>query len=442
MDREEIYEKIEDMADGLYEKIRDIRQDFHKYAEPGWLEVRTSSLIAKRLTELGYEVLVGKDVCAENGRMGLVSEETFEKEYERAVSQGADMEFAPLMKNGFTGVIGILKNGDGPVIGLRFDIDALYVTEKESGDHRPYREGFASVNKGYMHACGHDGHAAMGLGVAEILMSIKNELRGTIKLLFQPAEEGVRGAKAIVDHGHLDDVQYLIGSHISSGDGYSGDIIPGSHGALATTKFDVIYKGKAAHAGAAPQEGKNVMLGVAAAVSNLYGIPRTGLGASRINVGTLTAGTGRNVIPDYAKMQVEVRGETSEINTYMEDYAFRIVKSAAQMHDLKCEIVKMGAAFTIYSDKRMIENIKNSCANLKSVELSDTDSMNLGGSEDFSYMMKRVQDNGGIATFMRILSPLGDVPHGTGFDFDEKALVAGMKAFSAAVFDLSNLSAI
>lgn len=437
MDKSDVYKKIEDEADQLYEKTRDTRQDFHKYAEPGWLEIRTSSIIARRLTALGYEVLVGKDVCAEEDRMGLLPAETFEKEYDRAVSQGADMEFAPKMKNGFTGVIGILRNGEGPVIGLRFDIDALYVTEKETGDHRPYREGFASVNKGYMHACGHDGHAAMGLGVAEILMSIKEELHGTIKLFFQPAEEGVRGAKAMVDHGHLDDVQYLIGSHISPADGYSGDIIPGSHGALATTKFDVIYKGRAAHAGASPQEGKNVMLGVAAAVSNLYGIPRTGLGASRINVGTLTAGTGRNVIADYAKLQVEVRGETSEINKYMEDYAFRIVRAAAQMHDLECEIVKMGAAFTIHSDEDMIRNIKNSCANLKSVKLSDTDSMNLGGSEDFSYMMKRVQDNGGIATFMRVLSPLGDVPHGTGFDFEEEALVAGMKVFSAAVYDLA-----
>ena len=102
--------------------------------------------------------------------------------------------------------------------------------------------------------------------------------------IFQPAEEGVRGARAIVEQGHLDDVDYLIGSHITPADNYEGDVIPGAYGALATTKIDVVYHGRAAHAGSAPEKGKNVMLGVAAAISNLYSIPRNGKGASRVNV--------------------------------------------------------------------------------------------------------------------------------------------------------------
>lgn len=437
MQDKEVYKFIESLADGSYDNAIKTRRDFHKYAEPGWAEVRTSSIIVRRMKELGYEVLVGEEVCAKSGMMGLLSDEAFEAEYERAVNEGADMEFAPRMKNGFTGVIGILKNGEGPTVALRFDIDALYMNENNTDDHRPYREGFASLNHDYMHACGHDGHAAMGLCVSEILMKIRDELHGTVKLIFQPAEEGVRGARAIVEHGHLDDVDYLIGSHITPIDGYEGDIIPGAYGSLATTKMDVEFFGKAAHAGSAPQKGKNVMLGVAAAISNLYSIPRNGMGASRINVGTVHAGTGRNVIADYAKMQIEVRGETSEINSYMEDYAKRVIKSAAEMHELKYNIKLMGSAITIQSDDVLVKRIRKVCEkNLKSVRLTKEDYMHLGGSEDFSLMMKRVQDNGGIATFLRVLSPLGDVPHGTGFDFDEKCLIAGIKVFSASVYDL------
>ncbi len=434
---ENVYKQIEELSDSLYEKVKNIRRDFHKYAEPGWLEIRTSSIIARRLNELGYKVLIGKDVCSASGRMGLVSDEIFEKEYERAVKQGADTSYASEMKNGFTGVIGILNNGEGPVTALRFDIDALYILEDSTENHRPFREGFSSVNRGYMHACGHDGHAAMGLGVAEVLMHIKDFLHGTVKLIFQPAEEGVRGAKSIVDKGHLDDVDFLLGSHITSKEGYNQDVIPGSYGALATTKFDVFFHGRAAHAGAEPQNGKNVMLGVAAAISNLYSIPRTGLGASRINVGTVKAGTGRNVIADFAKMEIEVRGETSEINDYMEEYALRIIKAAAEMHGLTYEAKKMGAAFSMHSDKEMTDIIKTSCINnLKSVKVTDVDEIKMDGSEDFSYMMKRVQDNGGKASFMRVLSELGDVLHGSGFDFEEQSLIAGIKVFSATVYNI------
>ena len=435
--QDEIYRFIENTADEMYEETVKFRRDFHTYPEPGWAEVRTSSLIAKRLTELGYRVLTGDEVCERSAMMGLLSEETFAEEYERAVAEGADMEFAPKMKNGYTGVIGILENGEGPVVALRFDIDALYMTENHTEDHRPYREGFASKNIPYMHACGHDGHAAMGLGVAKILMQIRDKLHGTVRLIFQPAEEGVRGAKAIVAHGHLDGVDYLLGSHISPIEGFNGDIVPGAYGSLATTKMDVEFYGKAAHAGSAPEKGKNVMLGVATAISNLYGIPRNGEGASRINVGSVRAGSGRNVIADYAKMQIEVRGETSEINEYMEEYAKRIIKAAAQMHDLKEKITLMGSAITIQSDEELVQRVRKNCEkNLKTVKLSDKDYMHLGGSEDFSFMLKRVQDNGGQATFLRVLSPLGDVPHGTGFDFDERCLTAGIKVFAASVYDL------
>ena len=210
-----VYDQIKELADGIQNDLVACRRDFHKYAETGWLEMRTSSIIARKLTELGYEVLTGDQVCKKDARMGVPSDEVLEQQYQRAVEQGADPEFVQRTRGGMTGVIGILRCGEGPTVAMRFDIDALGVIEETDADHLPAREGFGSVNPGFMHACGHDGHATIGLGVARVLMAIRDQLHGTVKLIFQPAEEGVRGAKAIVENGHLDGVQYLIGSHIT-----------------------------------------------------------------------------------------------------------------------------------------------------------------------------------------------------------------------------------
>lgn len=170
----DIYEQITKMADEMSGDLTTQRRDFHKFAEKGWFEMRTSSIIARRLTDMGFdEVLVGDQVCKKEARMGVPSDEELEAQYERAVAQGADPEFVPFTKGGMTGVVGILHCGEGPTVAMRFDIDALGVIEEKDASHRPANEGFGSVNEGFMHACGHDGHATIGLGVAKVLMSIR-----------------------------------------------------------------------------------------------------------------------------------------------------------------------------------------------------------------------------------------------------------------------------
>ena len=250
-----MYQKIIEYAEALDKISRERRRDFHRYPETAWLEMRTSAVIAKVLTELGYEVLTGKDVCLESSRLGVPSSEELKEHAERALLQGAPAEYlTEEMRAGFTGVIGILRCGEGPVTALRFDIDALGLTEDENVNHRPFAEGFASRNPGMMHGCGHDGHAAIGLGVAEVLMKIKDGLHGTVKLIFQPGEEGAKGACAIVAHGHLDDVDYFAGTHIApTGGPDDGDVTPGTWGSLATSKYDVYFEGQAAHAGGFPE---------------------------------------------------------------------------------------------------------------------------------------------------------------------------------------------
>ena len=433
----DIYEQIIKQTDAIADDLTAQRRDFHKYAEKGWFEMRTSSIIARKLTDLGYEVLVGDQVCKRDSRMGVPSEEELDKQYERAVAQGADPEFVKYTKGGMTGVIGILRCGEGPTVAMRFDIDALGVFEEHDSCHRPAREGFASVNEGFMHACGHDAHATIGLGVAKVLMSIKDSLHGTVKLIFQPAEEGVRGAKAIVDNGHLDGVNYLIGSHVTdTEDGDPAVVIPGSYGSLATTKYDVVFRGQAAHAGGSPELGKNVMLAVGTAILNLYAIPRHSAGASRVNVGTVVAGSGRNVIADEAKMEIEVRGETTEINQFMEEYAVNIIENAAKMHGCTAEMKLMGSAYSLTSDEALMERVKKVCEEHLHMPVSSQLTTKSGGSEDVSYMMRRVQEQGGQATFMRVLTKEAGPGHSRIFDVDEKVLPNAVKIFCGTVYDI------
>lgn len=433
-----VYGQITKLADEMAEDLVAIRRDFHKFAESGWFEMRTSSIIARKLTEMGVdEVLVGDQVCNKDARMGVPDEEALEKSYARAVEQGGDPEFLPYTKGGMTGVIGIIHCGEGPTVAMRFDIDALGVIEEQDPSHRPAAEGFASVNYGMMHACGHDGHATIGLGVAKTLLAIRDQLHGTIKLIFQPAEEGVRGAKSIVENGHLDDVDFLIGSHLSNKkEDNPAVVIPGSHGSLATTKYDVYFHGVSAHAGGSPEKGKNVMLAVATAIMNLYAIPRHSGGMTRINVGTVNAGSGRNVIADVAKMEIELRGETTEINDYVVEYATNVIEAAAKMHGCTYEMKVMGSAQSLTSDQALMDRIRRVCEKELYLPVSDITSSRNGGSEDVSYMMTRVQSHGGQATFMRALTPESAPGHNRRFDFDEKALPTTVKIFCGAVYDI------
>ncbi|MFA9422420.1 MAG: amidohydrolase [Sedimentibacter sp.] len=435
-----MYRKIIDLSNKIEKKTIDQRRDFHKYAESGWFEMRTSSIIAGKLADMGYKVITGPDVCEADAMMGLPTEHELKEHYQWAKDNGADERFLEPTKFGFTGVIGIMDCGEGPTVAMRFDIDALGVIESMDEEHFPYKHGFSSVNDGVMHACGHDGHASIGLGVAEILMNIRESLHGKVKLIFQPAEEGVRGARAIVKKGHLDDVDYLLASHISESDDEDdsdSDLITGSYGSLATSKFDIYFHGKSAHAGGSPEKGDNVMLSVATAILNLQAIPRHSDGITRINVGKVEAGTGRNVIPDQAKMEIEVRGETSEINDYVEEYALRIIKAAAQMHNSSYEIKRMGSAQSLNSDDDLALKIRDICnKNLIEIKLSDKLKSKNSGSEDVSYMMKKVQENGGQATFMRTLTTITDEAHSRTFNFDEEVLAKGIKIFSIITYDV------
>lgn len=433
-------DRINRLAAEIEDKVIARRRDFHKHAEVGWTEFRTASLVARHLADLGYQVRAGRQVLRDEERMGLPPTEVLQSCWQRARAQGGDPAYLEAVKGGFPAVVGVLPRqeslaqGRGPTVGLRFDMDALDLVESQDPGHRPAREGFASVNEGAMHACGHDAHAAIGLGVAQVLARLADEIRGTVKLIFQPAEEGVRGAKAMVAAGVVDDVDYLLGHHLYSG-WEVGQIDPGRSGFLATTKFDAVFVGAAAHAGGVPNEGKNAMLAAATAVLNLHAIPRHKEGKTRINVGRLVAGSGRNIIPDRAHLAVETRGGSTELNEYVFGYALRVLEAAAAMHDCSLQLRAMGGAESADSDPALAERVAEAAHDLGGFHLREPEPG--GGSEDFTYMMARVQERGGLATNVGLGADLGGWGHHTAeFDIDERALAPAVALLAAVTLDL------
>ena len=426
--------RIRALTSEVTESLIADRRDFHRYAETGWCELRTASLIARRLTDLGLDVRVGRDVIDEASRMGVPAPADLAAALVRARAQGADAEFLEVVRDGFTGVVATLGRGDGPTIGLRFDIDALDLVESHSSGHRPWIDGFASVNDGAAHACGHDGHAAIGLGLARVLTGLQDSLRGTVKLIFQPAEEGVRGAKAMVMAGVVDDVDLMLGLHLYSG-WPVGQVAPGKGGFLATTKLDALLTGEAAHAGANPQGGQNAMLAAATAVLNLHAIPRHRDGVTRINVGRLVAGQGRNVIAPSAELVLETRGATKALNGYMVASVTRVLEAAAAMYGCSLEIRHMGGAQSATSDPLLAGRVGEIVGRLPDLGLRPRDSG--GGSEDYTYMMRRVQERGGLATSIGFGADIGGFGHHTAeFDFDEAALPLAVRLLADTVVDL------
>ncbi|GHS93250.1 aminobenzoyl-glutamate utilization protein A [Synergistales bacterium] len=418
-----------------------LRRDFHKYPESAWTEFRASAIIASYLNRLGYRQLsLGLDNIDPQSVMGRPDEAEIDRQIERAKAQlpescadGAD--FIDKMQR-YPGVVGVLNTGkDGPVISLRFDIDCVDVNETVLPEHRPNKECFASVNARLDHACGHDAHTAIGLGLAKSLIEKKDELRGEIRLIFQPGEEGCRGAYAMTQKGVVDGSDYFLSLHIGTGVP-SGSFALNSHGHLCTTKFDACFTGRAAHAAGAPQEGKNALLAAATAAISLHAIAPHSEGSMRVNVGALSAGTGRNVIADHAVMKAETRGETQDIADYVYKRACEVINGAAAMYETEAEIIKMGSATDADGDAALAERVG---AVIRKSDLfgSILNDVPATGSEDATWMMRRVQEQGGQALYMVLGSDITAPHHNGSFDIDENAMINGVRALDIIVDELA-----
>lgn len=409
----------------LFEELKKLRREFHSIAESGFLEFQTTLKIVSYLKEYGYEdIRYGKSI--HSVRMGLPNQNDIKTHIEGIHIKPSDKLEAEVFE-GYTGALAVLDfKRMGPTIAFRFDIDANKGLEQKSIEHRPYVEGFVSKNDGAMHSCGHDGHIAIGLMLAKTLKENSKSLCGKILFIFQPAEEGVRGAKSLVDSKILEGVDYLFSGHIGFGVP-KGEIVCGVTGFLGTTKIDIDFFGCASHAGANPEKGKNALLAACTTTLCVHTMCQYGEGMSRVNVGVLKGGSDRNIIADFARIEMELRGDTQSINDDLKKRIEEAVKGCAYTYgvDYKMEIVGQAPAYNTY-DGAFVDYISDIVRN-RGINVKK--GMRFGASEDITYMFERVIEKRGKCMYLLFGTELYGEHHANNFDFDEEVLEHAFYAY-------------
>ncbi|WP_294900311.1 M20/M25/M40 family metallo-hydrolase [uncultured Eubacterium sp.] len=448
------------------------RRLFHKYPEPGWLTFFATIYIAEHLENAGYTVSVGREILKDEVLMDGPTEDEimhWEKRAaklatEQGISEDKVAAWMARMDHR-TGVVAILDTKrEGKTKAFRFDMDALTVAESMDTDRVPVQEQFVSQHPGISHACGHDGHMALGLTFAEYVAeqydklvqyaenvsrqyckampcvddvskqkSVRNkqenisaEMCGRYMFIFQPAEEGVRGAFAFRHQWNFGKIDELYCCHI--GFAPEDTFVAGAKGFLATSKFDVTFTGKSAHAGLAPERGRNALLAAAKATMDMQAFPRPDTGIMRLNVGKLEAGEARNTIPAHAKMIVETRGETGELNTYMKEQAFLCIQKAAKQYGVTYEVQFQGESVSAASDEALSQKVQTVARRIGcfSDYLLTKD---FGASDDGAVFMDMVQQQGGQAVYMLLGTKIKGLHHESVFDFDETVLEKGFELY-------------
>ena len=411
-----------------HDRLIELRREFHRHPELAWREFWTTARIVEELRRIGVDELhVGRDALAD-GRLAVPDPDEIEPWLENAREAGADPDVLERLAGGWTGAVAVLDCGEGPTVGLRVDIDGLPNEESTDEDHRPAREGFRSETDA-MHACGHDAHATIGLGVIEVIKD--SDFSGTLKVFFQPAEETIGGGKPMAESGHLDDVEYLFAIHVGL-DYPTGEIVAGIDDFLAVTQYYTTFEGHPGHAGARPEEGRNAVQAMATAIQNLYGIERHSDGASRVNAGRVGGGTATNIIPEEAFIHGEARGETTEVRDYVFGRAEDVFEGAAISHDCAVDVTVEGDAPSAESDAELVDIVQDAAQSHPDVERA-TRRGEIGGSEDATFLMQRVQENGGLATYLAVGTDHPGGHHTSTFDVDEESLRLGVEVVTDAI---------
>lgn len=410
--------------------IRSTRRFYHTIAEPGFLEFRTTINIIKNLKEIGVdEIRFGKEIHSPAYMYGRPSPKQT-KSYASTIDEEVDFDIREILE-GYTGAVAkIYTNKPGPNIGFRFDIDALTIRESKEEAHRPAKEGFRSKNDKTCHACGHDGHLSIGLFLGKWLVENKEKLRGTYTLIFQPAEEGLRGARSLTEAGVADNLDYLFAGHLGMGV-EDGKICVGTGGFLSSTKIDIIFKGHAAHAGALPEEGKNANLAAATATLNLHTITQFSTGTARVNVGVIRGGSTRNSVSDRAVLEMETRGETEAINQTLVKRTYDIVEGAAKAFDLAYEIKTVGSAPALLKIESEFYKEINDMLGKRGYKTFLNGKFK--ASEDVVYFINKVEENGGKAVHFIFGSKLAAGHHKDSFDFNEDTLDEALGVFKEVI---------
>lgn len=267
----------------------------------------------------------------------------------------------------------------GPVTVFRFEIDCVCVSESLEPGRLPVDLGFVSERPGLMHSCGHDMHAATGLTLARWVTANRDALCGRIRFVFQPAEEGVRGARAMVARGLARGADYLWTQHITTSI-HENEIFASAGGFLATEKIDISFHGSS--------EFGTAVTAAAHATLAMQAIPRHSEGASRICVGTLEADA------EKARMCVEVRGAIQAVADFMSAGVRRAVESAAMLAGVTAGIEVAGRAEALLPNPTAVEMIVECAKRLPDVVITEDRTR---GSDDSTLWMNAVTKDGGVA---------------------------------------------
>jgi amidohydrolase len=388
--------KFLDQAKSLFEYTRDLRRDFHRNPELGFKETRTAAVVARELNRHGYEVTTGI---------------------------------------GETGVVGVLHSGQkGPVVLLRFDMDALPVQEETEAS-------YASTVDGVMHACGHDGHVAIGLTVARLLAQQAEDLKGTVKLMFQPAEEGLGGASRMISDGILSapkpDAALALHLWNARPVGWFG--IPSGPLMAGAEVFSVRVKGRGGH-GALPDTTVDPVYAAAQIVVALQSIVSRNvspLDAAVVSVTQVRAGETFNVIPSEAMLRGTIRTFEKKTRENVIKRFHEIVEGVAKAFgcDVKVDIEDITPA--VINDPRITKAVIDASANtFKNVKIDmQTRTM---VSEDMSLVMEKVPGCYFLVGSANDDKGLNYAHHHPKFDFDEYAMPIGAALMTAAAVQLLN----
>ena len=376
----------------ISENIITTRRDIHKHPELSFKEFRTAKLVAEKLNSLG--ILVKEGV-------------------------------------GKTGVVGDLKGDlDGPTIALRADMDALPI--QETGD-----VSYKSINDGIMHACGHDAHVAMLLGTAEIISQQKHLLKGCVRFIFQPAEEGLGGARFMIADGALDGVDQIYGAHVWNYQ-QSGTIgIRTGPFMAAADEFEMTINGKGGH-GAAPQGTQDAIVIASHLIQTFQTIVSRNtnpIDSTVVTVGKINGGYNFNIIADKVTLSGTTRAYTEENRQLVKSRMKEIILGTEQTFNCKIELdYKDGYPPTI-NEENCAKVVLN--ASQKIVGENAGEPYLSMGAEDFSYFLN---EKPGAFFFVgsapKDREPMSTPHHCSHFDIDENALLIGTSTFVQIIEDL------
>ncbi len=350
-------------------------------------------------------------------------EARIDRSYSRAAKAEIDPSLLTRLRANGTAVVGELGDGNGPVIGLRADIDGLPITESSGSEHQPVRADFRSSVEGEMHACGHDGHVAIGLGVATVLAQLSPRVKGTVRLIFQPAEEGaLGGAAAIAAKGHVDDLDAIACFHLGFGFPTGAFVARGV--LMATSKFRLTFRGSPAHPVLAPHKGRNALLAGSAAALALHAIPPHPNGWFNVNVGVLQAGESQGVTPELAVLELGSWTSTAEIQSYVNSRVREIAAGVAAVWNVELDVQHIGESPFSDQDESLglvAQDVAGRTPGINQV----IDTVDTSAADDANVLIERVRSRGGRGIYSVIGSDLADGHHTSRFDFDERSLVHG-----------------